>query len=66
MDRAAALSGSARVGAYAALDRSIMQNYAPWAPYGTVNDPFLVSTRVHDFVYSSYTGEPDFNALSVG
>jgi hypothetical protein len=66
MDRAAALSGSARVEAYAKLDRNIMQNYAPWVPYGIVNDAFFVSSRVHNYVYSSYTGEPDFNALSVG
>jgi peptide/nickel transport system substrate-binding protein len=66
MDRAAALSGSARASAYAALDRKIMADYAPWVPYGIVNDAFFVSTKVHNFVYSSYTGEPAFNALSVG
>jgi peptide/nickel transport system substrate-binding protein len=66
MDRAAALSGSARASAYAKLDREIMANYAPWVPYGIVNDAFFVSSRVHNYVYSSYLGEPSFNALSVG
>ncbi len=66
MDRAAALTGSPRVNAYAKLDREIMQNYAPWVPYGIVNDAFFVSSRVHNYVYSSYLGEPSFNALSVG
>jgi ABC-type oligopeptide transport system substrate-binding subunit len=66
MDRAAALSGSRRAAAYATLDREIMADYAPWVPYGIVNDTFFVSTKVHNFVYSSYTGEPAFNALSVG
>jgi peptide/nickel transport system substrate-binding protein len=66
MDHAAALSGSARATVYAALDRMIMTNYAPWVPYGIVSDAFLVSSQVHNYVYSSYTGEPDWNALSVG
>jgi hypothetical protein len=66
MDRAASFSGSARTTAYAGLDREIMANYAPWVPYGIVNDVFFVSSRVHNYVYSSYFGEPSFNALSVG
>ena len=66
MDTAAALTGSARTNAYARLDRAIMQDYAPWVPYGIVNDAFFVSSRVHNYVYSSYFGEPSFNALSVG
>ena len=43
-----------------------MKDYAPWVPYAIVNDNFLVSSRVNNYVYSTYFGEPDFTALSVG
>jgi peptide/nickel transport system substrate-binding protein len=66
MDAAANLSGAARAKAYQKLDYQIMQKYAPWVPYAIINGVFFVSARVHNYVYSSYFGEPDFNALSVG
>lgn len=66
MDQAANKTGTARTQAYQKLDYTIMKNYAPWVPYAIVNGVFFVSSRVHNYVYSSYFGEPDFNALSVG
>jgi peptide/nickel transport system substrate-binding protein len=66
MDAAANLTGAARTNAYRKLDYTIMKNYAPWVPYAIINGVFFVSSRVHNYVYSSYFGEPDFNALSVG
>jgi peptide/nickel transport system substrate-binding protein len=66
MDAAANLTGAARANAYRKLDYTIMKKYAPWVPYAIVNDDFLVSSRVHNYVYSTYFGEPDFTALSVG
>ncbi len=66
MDAAANLTGAARAKAYQKLDYQIMQKYAPWVPYAIVNGVFFVSSRVHNFVYSSYFGEPIFSALSVG
>ena len=66
MDAAAAKSGTARAAAYAKLDLTVMQNYAPWVPYEIANDRFYVSKRVGNWVYSAYFGEPDFNALTVG
>jgi peptide/nickel transport system substrate-binding protein len=66
MDAAANLSGAARTQAYQKLDYTIMKNYAPWVPYSIINGVFFVSSRVHNYVYSSYFAEPDFNALSVG
>jgi peptide/nickel transport system substrate-binding protein len=66
MDAAAALSGTARAAAYAKLDLSVMQNYAPWVPYEIANDRFYTSKRVGNWIYSAYFGEPDFNALTVG
>jgi peptide/nickel transport system substrate-binding protein len=66
MDKAAGLSGNARTLAYQKLDYTIMKDYAPWVPYSIINGVFLVSSKVHNYVYSSYFAEPDFNALSVG
>jgi peptide/nickel transport system substrate-binding protein len=66
MDAAASLSGTARANAYAALDKTIMQKYAPWVPYQIINTRYFVSSRVHNWIYSTYFGEPDLNALAVG
>jgi peptide/nickel transport system substrate-binding protein len=66
MDAAASLSGKARATAYSKLDLQVMQNYAPWVPYLINNDRFYTSKRVGNWIYSSYFGEPDFNALTVG
>ena len=65
MDQAAALSGAARANAYQKLDLEIMKNYAPWVPYEVVNNRFFMSSRVQNWIYSTYFGEPDFNALAV-
>jgi ABC-type transport system substrate-binding protein len=66
MDHAASLSGSARATAYGKLDQNLMANYAPVVPYVIVNDRFYTSKRVKNWIYSSYFGEPYYNALSVG
>jgi peptide/nickel transport system substrate-binding protein len=66
MDHSASLTGQARTASYAALDREIMAKYAPWVPYAIFNGVFFVSARVRNYVYSSYFGEPDLNALAVG
>ena len=66
MDKAANLSGAARAKAYQALDLNVMKNHAPWAPYSVLSDVFFTSSRVSNWVYSPYFGEPAFNALAVG
>ena len=66
MDKAANLSGQARAKAYAALDLNIMKNFAPWAPYSILNQPFFTAKRVSNWVYQPYFGEPAYNALAVG
>jgi ABC-type transport system substrate-binding protein len=66
LDHAASLSGTARAAAYAKLDQDLMTNYAPVVPYLVATDRFFTSSRVKNWVYSSYFGEPYFNALSVG
>jgi ABC-type transport system substrate-binding protein len=66
MDAAASKSGSARATAYAKLDQELMSKYAPVVPYFISNDRFYISKRVKNWIYSSYFGEPYYNALSVG
>ena len=65
MDHAASLTGSPRAAAYAALDRQIMADYAPWIPLAVFNGVFFVSPRVTNFIYQPFFGEPAFNALAV-
>jgi peptide/nickel transport system substrate-binding protein len=66
MDAAANLSGAARANAYAKLDQELMTKYAPVVPYLINNDHFLTSSRLKNWIYSAYFGEPYFNALTVG
>ena len=65
MDHAASLSGEARAGAYAALDRLVMTKYAPVFPLYVPNFRYLTSRRVHNVVFSHYYGGPLLNAMSV-
>jgi peptide/nickel transport system substrate-binding protein len=66
MDAAANLSGKARADAYAKLDLTVMRDYAPWVPYEIANNRYYTAKRVGNWIYSTYFGEPDFNALTVG
>jgi peptide/nickel transport system substrate-binding protein len=66
LDHAASLSGAARATAYANLDQELMTKYAPVVPYLISTDSYFTSSRVKNWIYSSYFGEPYFNALSVG
>jgi peptide/nickel transport system substrate-binding protein len=66
MDAAASLSGKARSAAYAKLDLTVMRDYAPWVPYEIINGRFYTSKRVGNWIYSTYLGYPDFDAMTVG
>ena len=66
LDHAASLSGTARSNAYAALDAELMTKFAPVVPYLVSTNRYFTSSRVKNWIYSSYFGEPYFNALSVG
>jgi peptide/nickel transport system substrate-binding protein len=63
---AASLFGTARANAYAALDKTLMEKYVPFIPYEVSNNRFLTSSRVKNFIYSSYFNYPILQALSVG
>jgi peptide/nickel transport system substrate-binding protein len=66
LDHAASLSGTARANAYAKLDQDLMVKYAPAVPYLFATNDYFVSSRVKNWIYSSYFGSPYFNAMSVG
>jgi peptide/nickel transport system substrate-binding protein len=66
LDHAAAQFGAKRAAAYAALDKTLMTKYVPFIPYLVSNNRFLTSSRVKNFLYSSYFNYPVLQALSVG
>jgi peptide/nickel transport system substrate-binding protein len=66
MDAAASKSGAARSQAYAALDKTLMTQYAPAFPLYVPTFRYLTAQRVKNVIYSNYFGYPDLNALSVG
>ena len=53
MDKAYALAGQARLTAYGLLDRDIMRDAAPVAPYISTNARILTSTKVGCYGYTS-------------
>ena len=64
MNTASHLAGQARYNAYAALDRDLMKQAAPVAPYINTNARVFVSKRVGCYVYSQVYGSI-LNALCV-
>jgi peptide/nickel transport system substrate-binding protein len=64
MNTASHLAGQARYNAYAALDRDLMKQAAPVAPYINTNARIFVSKRVGCYVYSQVYGSI-LNALCV-
>jgi ABC-type transport system substrate-binding protein len=63
---AAAQFGAKRAAAYQALDKQLMEKYVPFIPYEVSNNRFLTSSRVKNWIYSSYFNYPILQALSVG
>jgi ABC-type transport system substrate-binding protein len=66
LDKASQLSGAPRAAAYAALDQTLMTKYAPVVPYLDETAHFFTSSRVKNWIYSSYFGDPYYNSLAVG
>jgi len=56
MDKANSLSGAARLTAYGLLDRDIVKNYAPVAPYISTNARVFTSDSVACYGYTSIQG----------
>lgn len=56
MDKANSLSGAARLTAYGLLDRDLMKDHAPVAPYISTNARIFVSAGVGCYGYTSIQG----------
>jgi len=65
MDQAAAKSGSARATAYGNLDKEFMQTYAPIIPKIITTEREFASKRVHNWIYSTWWGQPFWNAIKI-
>ena len=65
MDVAASKTGSARATAYGNLDAEFMHNYAPIIPTQISNSRLFASKRVHNWVYSTWWGQPFWNAIKL-
>jgi peptide/nickel transport system substrate-binding protein len=63
MDHAASLTGKARATAYGKLDKLFMTKYAPIIPTQIANSRIVTSSRVSNWVYSSWWGQPFWNAV---
>jgi oligopeptide transport system substrate-binding protein len=66
MDKAASKSGAARAKAYAKLDLTLMNKYAPAFPLYIPTFRYMTAKRVKNVIYNSYFGYPILNAMSVG
>jgi ABC-type oligopeptide transport system substrate-binding subunit len=66
MDQAAAKTGAARATAYGNLDKEFMETYAPIIPKIISNEREFSSKRVHNWIYSTWWGQPFWNAIKLG
>ncbi|HLX31691.1 MAG TPA: ABC transporter substrate-binding protein [Gaiellaceae bacterium] len=65
MDHAAKQTGAKRAAAYGALDKLFMTHYAPIIPTQIANSRIVTSNRVGNWVYSSWWGQPFWNAITL-
>jgi peptide/nickel transport system substrate-binding protein len=66
MDKAAAATGKKRAQLYGALDKTFMNKYAPIIPTQIGNTRWVTSSRVHNWIYSKWWGQPLWNAVKLG
>jgi peptide/nickel transport system substrate-binding protein len=65
MDKAAAATGAKRARLYGALDKVFMNKYAPIIPTQIGNTRWVISTRVHNWIYSKWWGQNFWNAVKL-
>ena len=63
MKRAAALSGDARAKAYSELDRGLMKDAAPLAPYISQNARILVGEEIGCYSFQPVLGSTNLVAV---
>jgi peptide/nickel transport system substrate-binding protein len=66
MDKAANSTGALRAQRYGALDKVFMTNYAPLIPTQIGNTRWVISNRVHNWIYSKWWGQNFWNAVKLG
>src|SRR5581483_10465844 len=62
MDQASHATGAQRAKLYAALDKTMMTKFAPIIPTQVANTRIMTSKRVGNWIYSTYFGQPFWNA----
>jgi ABC-type transport system substrate-binding protein len=65
MKAANALTGDKRGAAYAALDKDITNNYAPWAAYENRNTREFIAARVGGYLWQASHGQADLNTFFI-
>jgi ABC-type oligopeptide transport system substrate-binding subunit len=63
MKAANALTGDKRGAAYAALDKNITNNYAPWAAYENRNTREFISARTGGYLFQAAHGQANLNTF---
>ena len=63
MRAANALTGDKRGAAYAALDKNITNNYAPWAAYENRNTREFISARTGGYLFQAAHGQANLNTF---
>jgi len=66
MDQASNSTGAIRAKRYGALDKLFMNKYAPLIPTQIANTREFTSSRVHNYIYSKWWGQPFWNAIKLG
>jgi ABC-type oligopeptide transport system substrate-binding subunit len=65
MKAANALAGDKRGAAYAALDRNITNNFAPWAAYESRNQREFVAARIGGYLFQAAHGLANLNTFFI-
>jgi peptide/nickel transport system substrate-binding protein len=65
MDKAAHATGAKRAQLYGALDKIFMNKYAPIIPTQIGNTRWVISNRVHNWIYSKWWGQNFWNAVKL-
>ena len=59
------LQGTQRSDCYAAIDKDLMENVAPWIPYRFANEVVITSTRVQNYHLDASTGWISFALVAL-
>jgi len=63
--RCEGLVGTQQVQCWTALDQDLMENVVPWVPFSFQVGVRMVSTRVVNYSFDQFTGEPALDQLAI-